>query len=202
VMWSRTLQGEDVTHAGELADYFQIFKAKDGFVSIVLVADPAVELLCIWRGSTLHEDPRYKTLPERIANAADWKRAVEDMLADATTDEICENLDAFGVPVARINTLDDVHEDPQVKHAGTLIETTHPVIGEMRIPRPPVRFIGQDFDRESFPDRHAAFLGDHNREILKELNFGEDVIERLEMREENNRKLVSAAVAAAARGED
>ena len=198
LMWSRTLQGEGISDAGELADYFQIFKAKDGNISIVLVADPAVELLCVWRGNTLHEDPRFKTLLDRIKNAAAWKRAVEEMLADLTTQEVCETLDSLGVPVARVNTLDEVHEDAQVLHEGTLIETTHPVIGDMRLPRPPVRFIGQDLDPANFPARHAAFLGDHNREILSELKFDETVILRMEQREENNRKLMSAAVAAAA----
>jgi crotonobetainyl-CoA:carnitine CoA-transferase CaiB-like acyl-CoA transferase len=124
------------------------------------------------------------------------------MLANLTTQEICETLDSFGVPVARINTLDEVHEDPQVVHAGALIETTHPVIGDMRLPRPPVRFIGQDLDPANFPARHAAFLGDHNREILTELKVDEAVIRRMEQREENNQKLMSAAVAAAASTSD
>jgi crotonobetainyl-CoA:carnitine CoA-transferase CaiB-like acyl-CoA transferase len=198
LMWSRTLQGEGILDAGELADYFQIFKLKDGNVSIILVADPAVELLCVWRGNSLHEDPRFKTLLDRIKNAAAWKLAVEEMLADLTTQEVCEMLDSFGVPVARVNTLDEVHEDPQVLHEGTLIETTHPVIGDMRLPRPPVRFIGQDLDPAHFPARHAAFLGDHNREILSELKVDEAVIGRMEQREETNRKLMSAAIAAAA----
>ncbi len=198
LMWSRTLQGEGIQEAGELADYFQIFKLKDGNVSIVLVADPAVELLCVWRGNSLHEDPRFKTLLDRIKNATAWKFAVEEMLADLTTQEVCEMLDSFGVPVARVNTLDNVHEDAQVVHERTLIETTHPVIGDMRLPRPPVRFMGQDLDPAHFPARHAAFLGDHNREILSELKIDEAVIARMELREENNRKLMSAAVAAAA----
>jgi crotonobetainyl-CoA:carnitine CoA-transferase CaiB-like acyl-CoA transferase len=199
VMWSRTLLGEGIRHAGELADYFQIFKAKDGEVAIVLVADPAVELLCVWRGTTLHTDPRYRTLPDRLANAAQFKLDVEAMLADVTTAEICENLDAFGVPVARVNSLDEVHEDSQVKHDGSLIETTHPVIGAMRFPRPPVRFAGQAYDAENFPARHAPFLGDHNRELLTELKFDEAEIERLEQREERNRNLMSAAIAEAAK---
>ncbi|HIK85939.1 MAG TPA: CoA transferase [Myxococcales bacterium] len=198
MMWSRTLQGDGISYAGELADYFQIFKLKDGSVSIVLVADPAVELLCVWRGNTLHEDPRFKTLLDRLKNATAWKLAVEEMLADLTAEEVCETLDSFGVPVARVNTLDEVHEDPQVLHDGSLIETTHPVIGDMRLPRPPVRFIGQDLDPENFPARHAAFLGEHNREILSELKVDEAAIARMEQREENNHKLISAATAAAA----
>jgi crotonobetainyl-CoA:carnitine CoA-transferase CaiB-like acyl-CoA transferase len=199
VMWSRTLLGSGITHAGELADYFPTFKAKDGYVSIVLVADDALELLSIWCGAELHLDPRYKTLPNRLANASEFKQAIDAMLVDLTTDEICENLDAFGVPVARVNSLDEIHEDVQVRHGDSLIETSHPVIGTMRFPRPPFRFAGQDPENEIFPERHAPFLGDHTREILNELRFDDATIERLEQRDATNRELVRAAISQASK---
>ncbi len=202
VMWSRTLLGDGIDHAGELADYFPIFEARDGYVSIVLVADAAFELLCVWRGTRHHEDPRFRTLPDRLAHAAELVRVVEEMIADVTTEEICENLDAFGVPVARVNSLDEVHEDAQIRHEGSLVETSHPVIGSMRLPRPPFRFRSQPDDAAAFPARHAAFLGDHTRELLEELGCDEAVIERLEQREAKNRELVRAAVARARGGPD
>jgi crotonobetainyl-CoA:carnitine CoA-transferase CaiB-like acyl-CoA transferase len=202
VMWSRTLIGDGIKHAGELADYFQTFRAQDGHVSIVLVADAALELLCVWRGTPLHEDSRYRTLPDRLANAAEFKNDVEAMLAEVTTAEICENLDAFGVPVARVNALDEVHEDEQVRHARCLVETTHPVIGDMRFPRPPVAFNGQNIDEDAFPERHAPFLGDHTREILDELQFDEPTIRSLEEREAKNREILKAAMASVQGSED
>jgi crotonobetainyl-CoA:carnitine CoA-transferase CaiB-like acyl-CoA transferase len=197
LMWSRTLLGDDIRHAGELADYFPTFKAKDGHISIVMVADAALELLCVWRGATLHQDPRFRTLPDRLANASAFKQAINALLADVTTAEICENLDAFGVPVARVNSLDEVHEDAQVLYGGSLIETSHPVVGAMRFPRPPFRFADQPIESTSFPGRHAPSLGDHTREIVAELGFDESVIERLEQREASNRELMRHAIAQA-----
>jgi crotonobetainyl-CoA:carnitine CoA-transferase CaiB-like acyl-CoA transferase len=188
VMWSRTLLGEDIQHAGELADYFQIYKVKDGHVAIVLIADEAVELLCIWRESTLHQDPRFQTFAARLAHAADFKDAVDAMLADVTTEEVCSNLDAFNIPVSRVNTLDEVHEDEQVKHAGSLVETTHPVAGLMRFARPPFNFLGQD----EFPARHAPRLGEQTRDILSDLGVDDAEIDRLEGRNEANQKMLEA----------
>ncbi len=198
VMWSRTLLGDGVTHVGELADYFEIFEAKDGFVSIILITDEAFELLCVWRGAEHHEDPRFRSLPDRIANADALRQVVNEMLADTTTDEVCEALDAFGIPVARVNSLDELHEDEQIRHAGSLVETAHPVIGAMRMPRPPVRFEGQPPATHAFPERHAPFLGDHTREILSELGVEEAEIARLEQREAKNREALAAALAKAA----
>ena len=194
MMWSRTLLGEGVRDQGELADYFPIFRAKDGFVSIIMVADEAVELLCVWRGAELHLDPRFQTLPGRLSHPVEFKAAIEAILADVTTDEICETLDAFGVPVARANGLDDVHEDEQVIHSQSLIETEHPVLGEMRYPRPPVTFADQSPPAESFPERHAPFMGDHSREILEELDVDSDLIDQLEDREAKNAAALKQAM--------
>ena len=186
LMWSRTLLGEGVQHIGEIGDWFPIFKVKDGHVSIVLVRDDSFELLCVWRNSTLHQDPRFQTFLARQENTAELQEALEALLADVSADEVCENLDAFGIPVARINSLDEVHADAQVQHAGSLVETDHPVIGPMRYPKPPFSFANED----AFPTRHAPFLGDHTREILTELATDEAEIERLEKRDAANREML------------
>ena len=186
LMWSRTLLGEGVQHIGEIGDWFPIFKVKDGHVSIVLVRDDSFELLCVWRNSTLHQDPRFQTFPARQENTAELQEALEALLADVSADEVCENLDAFGIPVARINSLDEVHADAQVQHAGSLVETDHPVIGPMRYPKPPFSFANED----AFPTCHAPFLGDHTREILTELATDEAEIERLEKRDAANREML------------
>lgn len=185
VMWSHTLLGADIQHAGELADYFQIFKAKDGHVSIILVSDEDFEVLCVWLGSELHLDDRFKTLPDRLANSASFKTEVESLLKDLGTEEICENLDAMNVPVAKVNSVDNVHEDAQVLHGQSLIETTHPVLGAMRYPKPPFNMLDQD----DFPKRHAPFLGDQAREILNEIEISEAEIDRLEQRDAINREI-------------
>ncbi len=188
VMWSHTLLGENIQHAGELADYFQIFKAKDGHVAIILVRDEELEVLCVWLGSTLHQDNRFKTLPDRLLRPLEFKREIEALLANLSTEEICRNLDAMNVPVARVNSLQDVHADEQVLYGESLVETEHPVLGAMRYPKPPFQMIDQDH----FPKRHAPFLGDHTREILGDLSIDESEIDRLEERDRINREIFSS----------
>ena len=74
VMWSRTLLGDGIQLSGELADYFRIYKAKDGHVSIVLIRDEDIEVFCLWRDSELHRNERYATFADRLANADDFQR--------------------------------------------------------------------------------------------------------------------------------
>ncbi len=190
VMWSRTLQGGGITHAGELADYFQVFKAQDGFLSIILIGDPDFEAFCLWAGSELHKDPRVLTLADRIANAPFFQAEVDKLLADKRTEDVCLELDAMGIPVARVNTVDNVHEDPQVNHEHMLIETDHPLIGAMRYPVPPFQLNDQD----EFPRLHAPSLGENSTEILTELKIDPEEIERLEKREATNRELLKEFV--------
>jgi crotonobetainyl-CoA:carnitine CoA-transferase CaiB-like acyl-CoA transferase len=183
LMWSRTLQGEGIEHHGELAEYFQVFETKDGRVQIILITEALLELLCVWRGSDLHEDPRFATLPARLARAEEFRAAVNAMLADVTTDEVCEALDAFGVPVARVNSLDDLHEDEQIRHRGSLVESEHPVAGTMRLARPAVEFDGQDVRSSPFPARHSPAIGGDTRSVLEELGVPSHEIGAFEERD-------------------
>lgn len=198
VMWSRTLQGDGVSDAGELADYFHILKTKDGFVSVILIQDDSLQLLSLWRGAEIHLDPRFATLPDRIEHRDAFIAAMEGILADVPTEEACEMLDSFGVPVARVNSLDSVHEDAQVVQQGSLLDVEHPEIGAMRIPRPPARFAGQA-PIGTFPERHAARIGAHTREILEELGVDDALISDLEKRDAEQAAQLRSAMAAAGR---
>ena len=188
IMWSRTLLADDVEPTPPIEHFFQVFKAKDKFVTAVLQRDEDLEIFCIWLGSELHKDPRFLTFADRVENADLFKQEIEKLIANTEAEEIATNLDAFNIPVAVVNTRDEVHLDPQVQHNDSLIETEHPTIGRMRYPRPPVDFGAGG----AFPTRHAPFLGDHTREILSALGVNEDEIARLELRDAQNREAVAA----------
>ncbi len=199
-MWCRTLLGDDIEHHGELAEYFQIFDCKDGQVQIILLRDELMELFFVWRGSDLHKDPRFATLPARIERAEEFRAEVSKLLADVTCDEVCEALDAFGVPVARVNTLDNLHEDEQIRHRGSLVETEHPLGGRMRMARPAVEFDGQDVRTGEFPKKHSPIIGGDTRRVLEELGVPGAEIDELEKRDQANAEALKAAFAQQAEG--
>jgi len=183
-MWSHTLLGEGVNHAGELADYFQVYKAKDGYVAVILVSDEHFRILCGLFGSELIDDPRFSSFPNRIINADELRNALDSVFSGALANDICRQLDENNVPCARVNTLEDIHSDEQVIHEEVLVEIDHPVAGPMRFASPPFKFTGQG----DFLNSHAATLGDHNREILTELQVPEVEIQKAEERERLNRE--------------
>ena len=184
VMWSHTLLGEDINHAGELADYFQVYKAKDGYVAVILVSDEHFRILCELFGSELIDDPRFSSFPNRIINADELRNALDSVFSGTLADDICRQLDENNVPCALVNTLEYIHRDEQIIHEEVLVEIDHPVAGSMRFASPPFEFTGKG----DFLKSHAATLGEHNREILTELQVPEVEIEKAEERERLNRE--------------
>lgn len=197
VMWSHSLVGDGVSDGpAELADWFPLFRAKDGPVAIILTSDQAVELLSVWREAEMHLDPRFATLHDRVRNGTAFVESVNALLADVTTAEVCETLDAFGIPVARLNALDEVFDDEQVRHLGSVVQAEHPDAGPMRLARPPVPFHGERATGEHFPRRPAPRVGEHVAEVLAELGVEGELIERLTARDAENAVTLQAMLAA------
>ncbi len=188
VMWSHTFEGEDVQGGGPLADWFQVFKTADGFAAVILVTSEAFEKFCELLGVQLHLDERFSSLPARLANMQTLQKLAEDALTDWSTEALCAELDAHDVPVARVNSLDEMLNDPQIAEQQALCQVEHPVAGSMRVANTPFQFEGQG----SLPGLHAAQLGQHSAEILKELGCSQENIDRIEQREQKNREIMAS----------
>lgn len=188
VMWAHTFQGEGSRSAGTLADWFQIFKTADGYASIVLVASEAFESVCQLLNIELHLDERFKSLPNRLANADLLQQLLDEAMSTWTTDALCAELDARDVPVAKVNSLDDICNDPQILEQGALSHFEHPIAGPMRVASAPCQFAEQT----PMTITHAPSLGQHSTEILKELGSSQEDIDRIELREQRNREAMAS----------
>ena len=107
-------------------------------------------------------------------------------MSHKTVAELCSELDKIEVPVAKVNQIEEVFEDPQVLAQAGIISTEHPTGGDMKIANTPWKFQDQD----QLPQRHAASHGEHSEEILSELNVSREEIDRILAREEANRAML------------
>ncbi|GAB3901363.1 hypothetical protein GCM10027612_64620 [Microbispora bryophytorum subsp. camponoti] len=57
----------------------------------------------------------------------------------------------IGVPAGAIRSIDEVYAWDQVRSQGLIVTVDHPVLGEIELPGPPLRFDGRASD-----DGHAA----------------------------------------------
>ena len=174
---------------GELADYFSVYKTKDGFITIILAAsDEVFNPFCEYFNADLHKDKKYSNAAARVKNKDDLTSEINKITQEYNTKELIGLMDLHGIPASVVNQLDDIYKDPQVIEQGSLVEVEHPITGTMRMPRPPFKFLNQD----KFPKKQATILGADTREVLESLGVKNEHILRIEDREEQNRKLLAS----------
>ena len=113
------------------------------------------------------EDPRFSTMALRVRNIDDLYREAGKVIGNRNTEEWLELLTKADIPVGRVNSLEDLRNDPHLTETGFFRPYEHPTEGAIEIPDTPYRF-----DRESLPiRRHPPRLGEHGREVLTELGM-------------------------------
>ena len=84
-----------------------------------------------------------------------------------------------GVPCGPIYTIDQVFDDPQVKHLNLTDTVTSSELGEMR-------FVTQPINMSRTPSSLAApppTCGQHSDEILRDIGYSDDAIADLRKRD-------------------
>lgn len=155
------------------------FRSADGYVNI---AGPSGRLL--WRfcevigEADLPNDPRFSTMGERSRNRVELNRIVAERIAQRTTAEWVEALNAVGVPCGPVNTIDQVFADEQVQHLGLAAPVAHPTLGDITIVRNAVSMTDTaPTVRTPSPDP-----GEHSDPVLRELGYTDDDIAALRAR--------------------
>jgi itaconate CoA-transferase len=112
-------------------------------------------------------DPRFDSNSKRVANGEDLRTIIEDVFQGSTADEIVEQLDAAQIANARMNTVQEFVDHPQLMARERWREVSSPV-GPLRALIPPVTMQGVESFMGSIPD-----VGEHTDAILAELGYDE-----------------------------
>ncbi|MYZ46362.1 CaiB/BaiF CoA transferase family protein [Propylenella binzhouense] len=104
----------------------------------------------MWRGlcrvlglDHLADDPRFVTNRERHQNRAALAELLEAAMRRRRADEWVPLLEAEGIPVGVVNTLDKVMADPQLRHRAMIEEMPARAGGPLRVMANPVKFVGE-----------------------------------------------------------
>ena len=103
-------------------------------------------LLAVIERPHLAQDERFATPAARTANYGELRQILIDLFAARDRAEWTARLAAEGVPGGPINRVDEVADDPQVRHLGTFARTEHPVMGEVIGIKSPIRIDGARCD--------------------------------------------------------
>ena len=156
---------------------YQLFETKDKrYVAIGTPNDMLFgKLMQTLKLEHLITDPRFTTYAKRKANEDDLVPFVEPAVRGWIAADIEAELMKQGVPCACVNNFKQVFEHPQIVARGVVQEIEHPRLGKMQVTRNPILM---DHDGPDLA-RPSPMLGEHSEEILRDLGYAADAIQKL-----------------------
>jgi crotonobetainyl-CoA:carnitine CoA-transferase CaiB-like acyl-CoA transferase len=133
-----------------------------------------------WLGllkATQREDLARK-YPDRQARIRDYDalaRDLADIFSTRERDAWMPLLEQHDVPFAPERRLEELADDPQVRHLGVFYETAHSELGTVKAANRPIRYDGDN--RSNFMPPPA--LGEHTQEVLREAGLTVEKIDGL-----------------------
>lgn len=142
------------------------FKGRDGYLIIIAVLHQWDALLEVMGMPELATDPRFQKVNARAKNRLALAEIIEGWIMSCASDaEAIAKLEEKRIPVAPVLTLKEAMEHPHLIERGTVRTVTERGFGTFQMPGMPLRFSEYPNDL----DLQAPYLGEHNRETLKDL---------------------------------
>ena len=168
-----TLLDEDARDGRRLSTLYRLTPCADGHLVYFVVSDKQFHGLyrALGRPEWV-EHPQWGTHEGRRGLSEELGALLEEEFAKWKVADIAPRMHENSVPCGEVTAVEDLHNDPQIRHNETFVEWNHPTAGLIRQPRPAPRFSAtQTAFRPSAPR-----LNEHADEILTELGLDADSI--------------------------
>lgn len=168
-------QGE-AGYSRVLAPWRRPYRTADGYLCLLAYTDAQWRRFWAEVGKPeMMADLRFVDMAARSRNIDEVYRLAGEQLTSRKTAEWIKTFDRLEIPAGPVKTLNEVIDDPHLREIGFFKRMTHSTEGEMVVPDVPVRFA----DTPAAIERLPPHLGEHGREILREIGMRAKEIEAL-----------------------
>ncbi len=147
------------------------FATADGYLALAMPDLPTLGAV-IGESRLLGMDTERDSWQHRD-EVSEW---TAERLRTRPTAEWLAEFDRAGIWAGPVYDYEALVDDPQIRHNGTFVEYDHPTEGHVKTPGFPYRFSRTP----AVVDRGAPTVGQHSREILRELGWDDGAISDLE----------------------
>ncbi len=152
------------------------YRTSDGHLCVLVYNDKQ------WRGflgaigrAELMQDPHFSTQGNRARHISRIYSFLREVFVTRTSAEWIALLERIDIPVAPMNSVQDVVNDPHLTAGGFFTFEDHPSEGVVRCMRTPTSWSDSSPD----PQRPAPRLGEHSSEVLREAGYSDAEIAEL-----------------------
>tara|TARA_Y100000588_G_scaffold103990_1_gene113376 strand:- start:5417 stop:6601 length:1185 start_codon:yes stop_codon:yes gene_type:complete len=150
-----------------------VFKTNNGHINIAATGGAIYERFCeLMQRPDWLTDTRFKSPGLRLKNRDEMNAEIEAITITKSSEEWIKSFNKAGVPAGFIYTIDQVFEDPQVKHLGMAAPIEHPELGSIDLVAQPITLSDHPFEIRSATPQ----LGEHTDSVLEELGFTDQEI--------------------------
>jgi len=171
-MADRTIPRQGVSRVGGDYACYNVYETADGnYLSLGCLEEKFWAEFCKAVGKEELIQEQYVSSPRR----EEIIEEVRSIFRQKTREEWIDYLDRYSICVSPVNSLKDVLRDPQITKRGLWFSSIHPDEGETPQQAFPIKFS----EDQPTVRHHAPRLGEHTREVLRDLCYHDDEIKDL-----------------------
>jgi formyl-CoA transferase len=149
--------------------------AGDEYINIAASSQRLFGRFCEAAGlQHLITDEKFSSVSARSKNADELRSIIALRLRLCSAKEWVERLNAAGVPCGPVLNIEQVFDDPQVRHLRVTRPVQHPTMGKIDLLASPLEIEGASKELE----KSTPEIGEHSKEILSELGYDMADIQR------------------------